>query len=150
MKQKLGRRKFSNGFYPVSSNETDIEEMADKESDDGDKDTITRLTEMLGNLSSNQKIFTTEDHGEMITEVKKEILTEKFQLTSLDNNIESVSIYRVTQWSKDKIDSELSKYKVRPSNILTTILKNLKAKTGSNCACLYFLYPQQISETGMS
>ena len=114
MKQKLGRRKFSNGFYPVSSNETDIEEMADKESDEGDKDTITRLTEMLGNLSSNQKIFTTEDHGEMITEVKKEILTEKFQLTSLDNNIESVSIYRVTQWSKDKIDSELSKYKVRP------------------------------------
>ena len=110
MKQKLPRRKFSNGFYPMSSNETDIEEMADKESDN-DKDSITRLSEMLGHVSSNHKLFTTEDHGEMITEVKKEILSEKFQLTSLDNNIESVTIYRVTQWSKHKVDSELSKYK---------------------------------------
>ena len=116
MKQKL--RKFTNGFYPNSTNESDLEEMADKDSDAledasgaDNKDTVTRLSHLLVNVTS--KTLPSDTHGEIITELRQEMSTEQLLLTKLLTNVDNVTIYRVTKWSTDKIEKELAYYKVQ-------------------------------------
>ena len=118
MKQKL--RKFTNGFYPNSANESDLEEMADKDSDAledasgaDNKDTVTRLSHLLVNVTSNLKTLTSDKHGEIVTELREEISIEQLLLTKLLTNVDNVTIYRVTKWSTDKIEKELAYYKVQ-------------------------------------
>ena len=71
MKQKL--RKFTNGFYPNAGKDTDTEEMADRGSDSflesDNKDTVDRLSQLLSNIKSNHKLFTGQDHCEIINHV---------------------------------------------------------------------------------
>ena len=117
MKQKL--RKFTNGFYPPY--DMDPEEMPDSAmgSDSlltDNKDTLNRLSQHYANIISNPKLFTTDKHGEMTAELRKEISTEHSDLTQLLSNVEIVAIYKVADWSKAKIESELVNYKVCTSS----------------------------------
>ena len=115
MKQKL--RKFTNGFYPNVGKDTDTEEMADigrggdsLESDN--KDTVDRLSQLLSNIKSNHKLFKSEEHCEILSQLYEEIKSEKAWLSSLNQDIDTVAIYKVAQWSREKIESELAQYKV--------------------------------------
>ena len=114
MKQKL--RKFTNGFYPNARKDTDIEEMADRGSDSfresDNKDTVDRLSQLLSNIKSNHKLFTGQDHCEIISQLKEEIRSEQAWLSSLNHDIDTVAIYKVAQWTRDKIENELAQYKV--------------------------------------
>ena len=116
MKQKL--RKFTNGFYPDSTNESDLEEMADKDSDAledasgaDNKDTVSRLSHLLVNVTS--KTLPSDTHGEIVTELRQEISREQLLLTKLLTNVDNVTIYRVTKWSTERIEKELAYYKVQ-------------------------------------
>lgn len=114
MKQKL--RKFTNGFYPNAGKDTDTEEMADTGSDSflesDNKDTVDRLSQLLSNIKSNHKLFTGEDHCEIISQLKEEIRSEQAWLSSLNHDIDTVAIYKVAQWTREKIETELAQYKV--------------------------------------
>lgn len=113
MKQKL--RKFTNGFYPNAGKDTDTEEMADRGSDSfresDNKDTVDRLSQLLSNIKSNHKLFTGEDHCEIISQLKEEIRSEQAWLSSLSHDIDTVAIYKVAQWTREKIETELAQYK---------------------------------------
>ena len=115
MKRK--QRKFSNGFYPSSAYDTDTEEMADRACDnlktDSNNDIVSRLSQLLETVSSNPKLFTTDKHGEMTAELRKEISEEHSALTDLLSKVEIVAIYKVADWSKAKIEAELVHYKVQ-------------------------------------
>ena len=114
MKQKL--RKFTNGFYPNARKDTDIEEMADRGSDSfresDNKDTTDRLSQLLSRIKSNHKLFTGEDRCEIISQLKEEIRSEQAWLSSLNHDIDTVAIYKVAQWTREKIETELAQYKV--------------------------------------
>lgn len=113
MKQKL--RKFTNGFYPNARKDTDIEEMADRGSDSfresDNKDTTDRLSQLLSRIKSNHKEFTGEDRCEIISQLKEEIRSEQAWLSSLNHDIDTVAIYKVAQWTREKIETELAQYK---------------------------------------
>ena len=114
MKQKL--RKFTNGFYPNAGKDTDTEEMADRDSDSfresDNKDTTDRLSQMLSSIKSSHKLFTGEDRCEIISQLEEEIRSEQAWLSSLNHDIDTVAIYKVAQWTREKIETELAQYKV--------------------------------------
>ena len=76
------------------------------------KDTVDRLSQLLSNIKSNHKLFTSEDHCEIKSQLKEEIKSEEAWLSSLSHDIDTVAIYKVAQWSREKIESELAQYKV--------------------------------------
>ena len=114
MKQKL--RKFTNGFYPNAGKDTDTEEMADRDSDSfresDNKDTTDRLSQLLSSIKSSHKLFTGEDRCEIISQLEEEIRSEQAWLSSLNHDIDTVAIYKVAQWTREKIETELAQYKV--------------------------------------
>ena len=112
MKQKP--RKFCNGFYPT--NETDCEEMADKERDNQDMvDTVHRLSQILSDLRSDQKLSASDEEREerdLLGLIRDEMECEEFLLKTLYTGVDTVKIYTVSQWSKHKIALQLNQYQV--------------------------------------
>ena len=112
MKQKP--RKLCNGFY--STSQTDLEEMADKERDNSaSQDTVHRLSQILSDLKSHQKLSPSEEESEesdLLGLVRDEMECEEFLLKTLYTSVDTVKIYTVSQWSKHKIAHQLKQYQV--------------------------------------
>ena len=47
-----------------------------------------------------------------MSQLYEEIKSEKAWLSSLNQDIDTVAIYKVAQWSREKIETELAQYKV--------------------------------------
>ena len=71
------------------------------------KDTVDRLSQLLSNIKSNHKLFKSEEHCEILSQLYEEIKSEKAWLSSLNQDIDTVAIYKVAQWTRDKIETEL-------------------------------------------
>ena len=61
------------------------------------------LSQHYANIISNPKLFTTDKHGEMKSEVEAEIKKEHSLLSSIISSVDDVAIYRVAQWSKEAV-----------------------------------------------